>query len=126
VGFQKGVRINCDSCTDAAAAPCDRSAESAAGRFDPQRIPPIQHLWPQAPDAIHLSLDEGHRVAAAYVTYYNTARLHSAIGYVTPAMRLAGRQQEIFDAPDQKLETARQRRAELRRTLPDPLYAKVS
>jgi hypothetical protein len=42
--------------------------------------------------------------------HYNTRRLHSAIGYITPADKLAGREKEIFAARDRKLETARQQR----------------
>jgi putative transposase len=49
-----------------------------------------------------------------YVDRYNGERLHSAIGYVTPADKLAGREAEIFAARDRKLETARNRRAEER------------
>jgi hypothetical protein len=49
-----------------------------------------------------------------YVDRYNGERLHSAIGYVTPADKLAGREAEIFAAQDRKLEAARQRRAEER------------
>jgi len=41
---------------------------------------------------------------------YNTVRLHSAIGYVTPQDRLAGRQAEIHAARDRKLEQARSQR----------------
>lgn len=41
---------------------------------------------------------------------YNTVRLHSAIGYITPADMLAGRQKEIHEARDRKLETAREQR----------------
>jgi putative transposase len=48
------------------------------------------------------------------VEHYNTVRLHSAIGYVTPADRLAGRQQQIHDERDRKLEAARQRRQQRR------------
>jgi putative transposase len=36
--------------------------------------------------------------------------LHSAIGYLTPKDKLEGREQEIFDARDRKLEEARERR----------------
>ena len=32
-----------------------------------------------------------------YVEHYNNVRLHSAIGYVTPADKLAGREKEIFE-----------------------------
>jgi putative transposase len=41
---------------------------------------------------------------------YNTVRLHSAIGYITPKDKLEGRDQEIFAARDRKLEDARERR----------------
>lgn len=53
-----------------------------------------------------------------YVEHYNTVRLHSAIGYITPADFLAGRAKKIFADRDQKLEAAREvrrgRREELR------------
>ena len=42
--------------------------------------------------------------------HYNTVRLHSAIGFVTPADMLAGRQAEIHAARDRKLEEARRQR----------------
>jgi hypothetical protein len=45
------------------------------------------------------------------VEEYNTQRLHSAIGYVTPHDRLANRHIEIWAARDRKLEAARARRA---------------
>jgi len=44
------------------------------------------------------------------VAYYNEVRLHSAIGYVTPAAKLAGRDQEIFAERDRKLDAARETR----------------
>jgi len=45
-----------------------------------------------------------------YVEHYNQVRLHSALGYITPADQLAGRASEIFTARDRKLEEARSRR----------------
>ena len=42
--------------------------------------------------------------------HYNTLRLHSAIGYITPADMLAGLRQEIGSERDRKLETARSQR----------------
>jgi putative transposase len=38
-----------------------------------------------------LTLEDGRRLIQLYVDHYNTVRLHSAIGYVTPQDRLAGR-----------------------------------
>jgi putative transposase len=61
-----------------------------------------------------LSLDDARRAVADFVTEYNEVRLHSALGYVTPADMLAGKQKQIFEERDAKLEQARQRRAEAR------------
>jgi putative transposase len=72
---------------------------------------------------VPLSFEDALRVTARYVEYYNTVRLHSAIGYVTPETRLEGRQQKVFDARDQKLDAARARRAALRHQRSDPLQA---
>jgi putative transposase len=61
-----------------------------------------------------LTLEDARRLIASYVDHYNTVRLHSAIGFVTPNDMLAGRQAEIHAARDRKLEQARQQR-QLRR-----------
>jgi hypothetical protein len=58
-----------------------------------------------------LSLDDARRVVGAFVEEYNTTRLHSAIGYVTPHDRLAGRHTQIWKERDRKLEAARAQRA---------------
>ena len=57
-----------------------------------------------------LNLDDAKRLVTGYVEHYNTRRLHSAIGYVTPQDKLEGRQQQIHDARDTKLEDAREQR----------------
>jgi transposase InsO family protein len=57
-----------------------------------------------------LSLEDVRRLVAEFVAYYNTVRLHSAIGYVTPADKLAGRAEAIWAARRQKMATARIRR----------------
>jgi hypothetical protein len=49
-----------------------------------------------------------------YVSYYNTVRLHSAIGYITPADCLAGLGEVIGKERDRKLEAARKLRQEKR------------
>jgi putative transposase len=61
-----------------------------------------------------LRLGDARRLIEIYVNHYNTVRLHSAIGYVTPQDRLAGREAEIHAARDRKLEQARSHR-QLRR-----------
>ena len=57
-----------------------------------------------------LSLEDARRVVAVYVEHYNHVRLHSAVGYITPADKLAGQEKEIFATRDRKLEKARGRR----------------
>ncbi len=64
--------------------------------------------------SVPLSLEDARRIVRDYVDYYNTVRLHSAIGYVTPRDKLEGRDVAIFAARDQKLVAARERRAQLR------------
>lgn len=64
-----------------------------------------------------LSLEDARRLVTTYVDKYNDQRLHSAIGYVTPNDKFAGREKEIFDARDRKLEAAREERR-LRRNAP--------
>jgi transposase InsO family protein len=58
-----------------------------------------------------LSLEDARRVAGEFVEHYNTVRLHSAIGYVTPQDLLSGLAPEIFAERDRKLAEARERRA---------------
>jgi len=57
-----------------------------------------------------LSLEDARRCVSRFVEHYNTVRLHSAIGYVTPKDKLEGREAEIFAERDRKLEAARERR----------------
>ena len=61
------------------------------------------------------SLEEARSRVSSYVAHYNNCRLHSAIGYVTPADKLAGLDEVIFAERDRKLEEARDRRATARR-----------
>lgn len=65
------------------------------------------------------SLDEARAVASRFIEHYNNQRLHSAIGYIKPVDKLRGREQQVWDERDRKLEEARelrrQRRAEQRR-----------
>jgi transposase InsO family protein len=57
-----------------------------------------------------LTVQDARRIVTNFVTHYNEVRLHSALGYVTPATKLAGREQQVFDGRDAKLTAARQRR----------------
>jgi transposase InsO family protein len=61
-----------------------------------------------------LSPEDANRLIEKFVRHYNQVRLHSAIGYITPQDKLLGREQEIFDERDRKLEAARQHRAQRR------------
>ena len=56
------------------------------------------------------------KVISEYIRYYNEERLNSAIGYIAPADKLAGRAQQIFAERDRKLEEARNRRARARQS----------
>ena len=66
-----------------------------------------------------LCLEDARRIVAGYVEHYNTIRLHSAIGYVTPADKLAGREPIIFAERDRKLIEARERRQRRRQEIND-------
>jgi putative transposase len=57
-----------------------------------------------------LSLADARRIVADFVAHYNEVRLHSAIGYVAPADKLAGRDRRILAERDRKLDAARERR----------------
>jgi len=62
-----------------------------------------------------LSLEDARRVVSEFVRRYNTERLHSAIGYVTPKDKLEGREEAIFMERKRKLAEARERRARRRK-----------
>jgi putative transposase len=63
------------------------------------------------------SLGEARRRVSAYVEHYNHVRLHSALGYITPADKLNGLEDVIFAERDRKLQEARLRRQQTRQTL---------
>lgn len=69
-----------------------------------------QAIRPKTP----LSLEDARRVVGEFVEHYNTVRLHSALGYVTPKDRLEDRHKEIYAARDRKLEAAREVRRQRR------------
>ena len=57
-----------------------------------------------------LSLDDCQRLVTDFVDRYNNTRLHSAIGYITPADKLHGRAESIQAERDAKLAKAREAR----------------
>jgi len=68
------------------------------------------------------SLEEARLIVADFVSYYNTVRPHSALGYITPKDKLERRENEIFAARneifaarDRKLQEAREQRKARRR-----------
>ena len=69
-----------------------------------------QAIRPKTP----LTIEDARRVVGEFVEHYNTVRLHSALGYVTPQDRLEGRHREIYAARDRKLEAAREKRRQRR------------
>jgi hypothetical protein len=60
--------------------------------------------------ATPLSLEVARRLVAEFVTHYNTVRLHSAIAYVAPTDKLAGRAEAIWAARRERLAQAEARR----------------
>lgn len=59
---------------------------------------------------VPLSLDDAKRLVTPCIAVYYEKRLHSGIKYVTPKDTMAGRQAEIHEARDRKLEQARGQR----------------
>jgi transposase InsO family protein len=64
-----------------------------------------------------LDVEDAKRITGGFIDYYNTTRLHSAIGFIAPKDRLEGRHQQIHATRDKKLEDARQRRKIARQKL---------
>jgi transposase InsO family protein len=65
-----------------------------------------------------LNLGQARRLVANFVEHYNTVRLHSATGYITPQDKLLGKEKAIFADRDLKLAQARHQRKINRQTLP--------
>jgi putative transposase len=70
----------------------------------------VTTIRPKAP----ASLDEARKLVASFVDHYNTVRLHSSIGYVTPEQKLLGEEKRIWEERDQKLQQAREQRRQRR------------
>ncbi len=83
----------------------------ANGKFERfNRTIKTECIRPKAP----ISLADAKRIVADFIEAYNSKRLHSSLGFVTPYDRLVGRHEEIFQARDAKLEAARARRKAVR------------
>lgn len=63
-------------------------------------------IRPKCPE----TLEEARQLIADFIVYYNTVRLHSAIGYITPEDRLNDLGKQIHSERDRKLAEARERR----------------
>ncbi len=100
--FKQFVRLN--GMTHVRTSPYYPQSNGKLERFN-QSIK-VECIRPKTP----LSLDDARRIVTDYVRRYNTIRLHSAIGYVTPQDKLEGRAEQILAARDAKLEAARQAR----------------
>ena len=59
-------------------------------------------------------MEDAVRIVTKFVGECDQVPLHSAIGYVTPKNMLEGRQEQILDERDAKIEAARTRRVEAR------------
>ena len=59
-------------------------------------------------------LEDARRIVGRFVEHYNARRLHSAIGYIAPNDKLAGREKAIWEERDRRLESAREHRRQLR------------
>jgi len=57
-----------------------------------------------------LSLEDARRIVARFVRHYNEVRLHSALQYIAPADKLAGRAEVILAAREARLAAAREAR----------------
>lgn len=57
-----------------------------------------------------LDIDTAKRRVADYVEYYNATRLHSAIGYVAPLIKLSGCEDKVFADRASKLAQAKHKR----------------
>lgn len=63
---------------------------------------------------VPLSLADARRIVGEYIREYNDVRLHSAIGYVTPLTKMAGKEDEVWRKRESKLSEAREKRAKMR------------
>ena len=60
-----------------------------------------------------INFDDANKIIGKYVEHYNEERLHSAIGYISPKDKLAGKEDEIWKHRDRKLTERRLARRSL-------------
>ncbi len=113
--FKEFVRIS--GLTHARTSPYYPQSNGKLERFN--KTVKAECIRPSTP----LSLEDALRIVTRYVEHYNQVRLHSAIGYLAPADKLAGREAEIFAARDRKLTEARERRKKQRAVTPTQTVA---
>jgi len=53
---------------------------------------------------------DARKAVIDYVKHYNEVRLHSAINYINPLTKFAGKEKEVFADRDAKLKAAREQR----------------
>jgi transposase InsO family protein len=104
--FKEFIRIS--GMTHVRTSPYYPQSNGKFERFN--RTLKAEAIRPNAP----LSLEDAKRIVAEFVDYYNTVRLHSAIGFITPLDKINGKEHEIFNARDAKLDAARVARKALR------------
>ena len=73
------------------------SPQLSAEQREDRALAQVAQSWLHPP----WSPQDARRLVSGFVEHYNTVRLHSAIGYITPADKLAGREDAIFAARDQ-------------------------
>lgn len=66
----------------------------------------VTTIRPRSPQ----TFEQAVSLVTAFVDHYNNRRLHSAINFIAPADKLAGRDTEILALRDQRLEAAREHR----------------
>jgi len=63
---------------------------------------------------VPLFLEDARRIIGDFIREYNENRLHSAIGYVTPMIKLEGKEKAVWTERNSKLSQARTKRAKMR------------
>lgn len=76
-----------------------------------QRSLKEESIRPKVP----LSLAQAESIVGEYIAEYNGKRLHSALGWITPNDKLAGKSEEIWKNRDEKLAKSREARATARK-----------